>query len=555
MTPKFFLKTAILTLIATLCFTAIPAPALAGSPSDLAPHKEHVIKFFLDPALVPDVDFAKTALAKYVLDMNTILAKNTNRQLAFDPETGIILTATKPQTDSASSPLPTEGFEIWANALQTTRQTSYGGYGGMDTSGAGVLAGMNWTRIYDPDHLADADAQDYSFQLNIMLHELAHVFGAGIGEYYSLSYIADTTATPSLLNINLYNPEDQYWSDKPDFMTDPLLRMTYSAQRFEYLDHVRYSNLTAAVISGSYRNGIPSFDQFIVQVLDENGQPVADANVKVWNVQGIAPNASNLLSESMTNENGQVVLDWGGVGNSHNSLNFLRLIKVYKDGISFADPKYVSIFDADAALLVSQATTYTVAFKAVAVPQMATFSSTADFDGFVLEKSEKANTGGSFNITAATLKLGDDAKNRQYKAILSFDTSDLPDNAIISSVVLKIKQSGSPIGKNPFSVLGDLLVDIHTGAFGGAQTLALNDFKAPASVIKAGIFDKSPEDGWYSANLNPGGINNINKENISQFRLYFAKDDNNNLRADFMNFVSGNSASNKPQLVIVYSLP
>jgi hypothetical protein len=555
MTPHFFSKTAILALIIALCLGSFPAPVRAGSLADTSPLKAHTIKFYLDPALVPDLGFAKAALSLYVSDMNTILAKNTNRQLVFDPETGIILTSTKPQTDSARPPLPAEGFEIWANALWTDRQTSYGGYAGMDISGAGVLAGLNWTRIYNPDQLTAGDVQDYSFQLNIMLHELAHVFGAGIGEYYSLSYIADTTMSDPLLNINLNTPGDQYWENKPDFMTDPLLRMTYSAPRAEYLNHVRYSNLTAAVISGNYRNGIPSFEHFTVQVLDENEQPVADANVKVWNVQGTAPNASELLSDNLTDENGKIVFAWGGVGSPHNSRNFLRLIKVYKDGAPFEDPKYISIFDADAALLVSQDTAYTVTFKAVAAPQAATFLSAANFDGFVLEKSETADTGGTFNANAAILKLGDDAKNRQYKNILSFDTSNLPNEAIITSAVLKIKQSGAPTGKNPFSALGNLLVDIQTGAFGGAQALALNDFKAPAAAIKAGVFDKSPDDGWYSVNLNPDGVNNLSKASITQFRLYFAKDDNNNLRADSMNFVSGNSASDKPQLVIVYSLP
>jgi len=41
----------------------------------------------------------------------------------------------------------------------------------------------------------------------------------------------------------------------------------------------------------------------------------------------------------------------------------------------------------------------------------------------------------------------------------------------------------------------------------------------------------------------------------SQFRLYFAWADNNNLIADFMKFASGNAASGQPQLIITHTLP
>ena len=57
--------------------------------------------------------------------------------------------------------------------------------------------------------------------------------------------------------------------------------------------------------------------------------------------------------------------------------------------------------------------------------------------------------------------------NRQYRGILSFNTASLPDNAIILSAVLKIKQSGAVIvadvyaaGEDPEpGVSGQLIVD------------------------------------------------------------------------------------------------
>jgi hypothetical protein len=552
MAPKFFSKIAIFVFI--LALFAIPAPVLAGSPAELSPTNTHSIKFYLDPALVTDPQAVKLSLAKYVADMNTILAKNTNRQLAFDPETGLILTASKPQTDSAQLPLPTEGFEIWVNARHTDQQFSYGGYAGVDISGAGVLAGLNWTRIYDPDILSGNAVKDYSLQINNMLHELAHVFGAGIGEYYSLASVTDTTGVEPLLNINLSNPADAYWSDKPDFKTDPLLRVTYSASRADYLAAVQYSTLTAAVLNGAYRNGLPSLDRYTVQVLDENDQPVAGANVKVWSVLALAPYTSQLLQDVLTDENGLVELEWGGAGHIHNSDNLLRLIKVYQDGVSLAEPRYLSIFDLDLAKFALGSDTHTVIFKSSPAAKLAIFTSAAAYDGFLLEKTAKSNLGGSMNAQATTFRLGDDVLNRQYKAILSFDTSSLPDHAIVTAVTLKIKQSGAPAGKNPFNTQGNLSADIRNGAFGNANALTLKDFNASASVNQTGLFAKTPVDGWYRAVVDTHGLGSLSTTGVTQFRLSFTRA-NNNLRADYINFFSGNDANNAPQLEITYILP
>jgi hypothetical protein len=153
------------------------------------------------------------------------------------------------------------------------------------------------------------------------------------------------------------------------------------------------------------------------------------------------------------------------------------------------------------------------------------------------------------------VQLGDDASNRQYRAILSFDTALLPDNAVIKSALLKLQQSGAPVGTNPFNILGSLWADIRQGTFGNL-TLQLGDFNAAASAVKVGAFNKVPAGGWYSNTLNAPGLGKINKTGPTQFRLYFATDDNNNRRADYMKFTSGNGPSTgRPQLIITYALP
>jgi hypothetical protein len=196
------------------------------------------------------------------------------------------------------------------------------------------------------------------------------------------------------------------------------------------------------------------------------------------------------------------------------------------------------------------------AFTLLSLKPSLTVTSNGTYDGWVLELSEASNIGGSFNFSGTTFRLGDDAANRQYRAILSFNTGNLPDTAVIQSAVLKIKQSGVPTGSDPFTILGNLLVDIRKGAFGGVAALAATDFEAAGSAANVANFNKTPPvGGWYRAALNLTGRNKINRTGITQFRLRFDLPTDSNNTADFMKFVSGNAAADKPVLVVTYTVP
>jgi hypothetical protein len=192
-------------------------------------------------------------------------------------------------------------------------------------------------------------------------------------------------------------------------------------------------------------------------------------------------------------------------------------------------------------------------FRITPMPS-ATLVSAKTADGWILETTENSSKGGIKNASAPTFQLGDDATDRQYRAILSFNTATLPDQAIIKSVTLKIKATGSVTGIDPFIALGKLAMDIRNGGFGINPALESTDFNAPASIVKAGTF-KPAADGWYTATLSAKGFASINKTGITQFRLYFINGDNDNRSADFMKFFSGNSPASKPQLVVSYFAP
>lgn len=191
-------------------------------------------------------------------------------------------------------------------------------------------------------------------------------------------------------------------------------------------------------------------------------------------------------------------------------------------------------------------------------PITVTFLSQGQQDGWLLESNETSHTGGWLNNTSPVFRLGDDASNRQCRAILHFATGTLPDTAVITKATLKIRRNGGPLGTDPFTTHGDLRVEIGVPFFGSTSALELADFDAAASIPSvAGLFDPVAVDNWYSAAFGETGKTNISRTTPTQYRLRFVTDDNNNATADFIWFFSGNVAESSvhPALVVEYYLP
>jgi hypothetical protein len=187
------------------------------------------------------------------------------------------------------------------------------------------------------------------------------------------------------------------------------------------------------------------------------------------------------------------------------------------------------------------------------ISQSTTLKSAGTRDGWVLESAERSNKGGAVNKNSATILLGDDKGNRQYKGILHFNTK-LPAGAVITKATLKIKSAGfvGPIrGATLFKKFGGLWADTRKPSFGTAL-LTSTDFQA-AGTMNAAKFGTVPVGGWYSA---PIKIAYINKNSTTQFRLHFKLDDNNNFIANNLKIYTGNGPlSRRPQLIIEYYIP
>jgi hypothetical protein len=190
------------------------------------------------------------------------------------------------------------------------------------------------------------------------------------------------------------------------------------------------------------------------------------------------------------------------------------------------------------------------------IPGPSQFYSAGTYDGYILESTETSSVGGSANASETTFRLGDGSADRQYRSILSFNTASLPDNAVITSIVLKIKKQGL-VGIDPFTTHQGLKVDICKPYFGSEIGLAASDFQATADKSSVGTFGSTPSAGWYSVTLNSTAHPYINTTGTTQFRLRFQLDDDNDNVADYMKFFSGDytTISSRPLLIIQYYLP
>ncbi|MFT3895802.1 MAG: hypothetical protein QM730_29640 [Anaerolineales bacterium] len=148
--------------------------------------------------------------------------------------------------------------------------------------------------------------------------------------------------------------------------------------------------------------------------------------------------------------------------------------------------------------------------------------------------------------------VGDDAQRRQYRSILSFNTSGLPDDVVVKSVKLKVK-TAEITGRDPFDKHGDLLVEVCAPSVGIALVVQLPDFQVERNCRRAGTFARQTRDGWYTAELDPAVVN---LRGSTQFRLRFERDDDNNKMADYIEFFSGNAEDAlRPNLVVYYETP
>ncbi len=187
-----------------------------------------------------------------------------------------------------------------------------------------------------------------------------------------------------------------------------------------------------------------------------------------------------------------------------------------------------------------------------------TYYSIAAEDGYIVESSENSGVGdfAANNVTTSGLRIGDRASpvDAQILSVVSFDTSAIPDDAIITSAILRLRRY-TVYGTSPASWGGQLRADIKGGSgFGGSTALAAGDFQAAADAVNVAQLSIPISDGSWAEGTLDSGLSYINLTGKTQFRIYFQVDDNDNSTDDQICFYPGDgSAGYRPELVITYT--
>ncbi|NHZ72265.1 MAG: hypothetical protein GWP17_04165, partial [Aquificales bacterium] len=182
-----------------------------------------------------------------------------------------------------------------------------------------------------------------------------------------------------------------------------------------------------------------------------------------------------------------------------------------------------------------------------------TFGSLAAEDGYVMEDQALGRAPIADGIF---LQIGEgDSNSRQIKAFLSFDTSDIPDDAIILSARIQLRRS------NVFGQPDNLGV-IHfdtapNNGFNNNWGLESEDFSASASNTNISSISNLYSGEWLEAGLSETGMQAVNLKGRTQFRLYFTLPNNGDNVEDRISFYAGNAedSSLHPQLILDYERP
>jgi len=189
-------------------------------------------------------------------------------------------------------------------------------------------------------------------------------------------------------------------------------------------------------------------------------------------------------------------------------------------------------------------------------PELA-FASIAAEDGWVLEGAT-AGQGGSLlkNGTGTqALSIGDNTSKKQFRSILSFDTSpsSISANAEIVGASLSLRRGYSSVAGS----FGSLVADIKTGTFGTA-TLEITDFQAEASATN--VIPSFPipavNEELTEGELVSSSLKYISRTGQTQFRIRFQSATDNDNNGDILGFYSGeNTTANIPILTVRYGQP
>ena len=535
-------------------------------------------------------------------DINLVVARSTDGGASWSPH-GVVSTSFADKNfyaidNNPTSPYYDRHYSCWKNGADSNNRVSYSADGG-----------QTWTEVLTPD-VAGTTAVEFSCDVAVAADGTVHLvtwaqcYTGCYGPQLAHSVSTDGGATwrPSVVASDL---------DAPGFLWFPPAQDTRGINVFGTVDLDNSGGVCDGTIYAVYSDaaapGYADLDAFVVRSTDGGltwSSPVAVAST--------APAGSLQFHPTLDvdDDTGRVVVAWQDTRQDPTNQQVEVLLSVSGDcGASFgsevsvtqpstefnnptvaasnenstANPNanynqygdYMAVDARGGQAYVSWTDSRhfhpgsttdpqveNVAFAALstsglAAPVTLTLTSHPTEDGWIRERNENANYGWRFNATnsgSAALRVGDDKKDRQWKSVVSFDTSVLPAGAQLISAELRL-QRGKLVGSDPFATHGGLNVDLTTPGFSGSPTLQTSDFEATATVVSVTSLSPATANGdWSSGLLSAAGLAAIDTAGTTQFRLAFDVDDDDDRIADYLGYHSSRSgnASKHPQLVVTY---
>ncbi len=413
-------------------------------------------------------------------------------------------------------------------------------------------------------------------QAGTLIHAISH-FNSIAG---TVDYVTGQSGAKNLANTNPVNAIKN--ADNYEYFAENNPAAAESSPTVNYVEDPGFEAYTPSL---NWAESSTNFDTPLCSIADCGNDPHAYGphTGSTWGWFG----ATNLdetasLSQTVTIPNGTANLSfyfWMGSAESGSDANDVFTVDIDGTTIFSANATQQNSYSAYKIVRLNvngfaDGSAHTLTFKSVTTDQVVDFNlddvlltktslrlftSKGNYDGWVLETSKNRQTGGTKNTAAATFNVGDNAANKQYRSILSFNTGAvIPYDAVITKAALKIKRSGIVGSGNPLTTFQGFYVDVKKGSFGMAS-LTINDFQAVVNQT-LGPFTPALSSGWYTLNLiNAESYINASTTNsgLTQIRLRFKLASNNNNKANFIKLYSGNAAtaSNRPKLVIEYYVP
>jgi hypothetical protein len=177
-------------------------------------------------------------------------------------------------------------------------------------------------------------------------------------------------------------------------------------------------------------------------------------------------------------------------------------------------------------------------------------------DGYVREPNLITMAEGPAVTKGTTAQVGDDSANWQNRGVFSFDTSDLPDDAVVTTVTLRLTRASS--AGNTAS-LGNLVLDMGGSLIGSTQALDTFDYddSAAASLNVATSFPVPAGNGFTTfATVDSAYNGQVDVTGRTQFRVRFDTLTDSDNQSDYIAFHTGEAASNvRPELIVEYYTP